>query len=68
MNYCCINSELYPVMLSVISLMCQVLFFFFFTKNVIFVGKTFGHSTEKCNVTGCAVSFLTQENKKKWYD
>lgn len=45
MNYCCTNSELYPVMLSVISLMLQVLFFYF-TKNVIFDGRTFGHGTK----------------------
>lgn len=46
MNYRFINSELYPVMLSVISLMLQVLFFFNFTKSVIFFGKTFGHCTK----------------------
>lgn len=43
MNYFCINSEVHSVMVSVISLMLHS----YITKNVIFVGKNFGHYKKK---------------------
>lgn len=61
MNYFCINSEVHSVMVSVIS----VILHSYITKNVIFVGKNFGHYKKKCNVTGCAVFFSLTLNKKK---
>lgn len=60
MNYCFINSELYPVMLSVISLMLQVLFFLLYKECDIF-WRNLWSLYKKCNVKMCCNFSPTRE-------